>query len=150
MSNQPGLDDPPARFALAIFWVNGLLMNVGEKITKPLGQSSARWQVLGRAGFPSQTVSQMAREMGLTRQSVQRVVNALKGDGLVALEEMPGDRRTSLVSLTRAGQKVLAAIYKRNSMWTNRISHRIAAEEFERAIELLERIGTILEEDLNG
>jgi len=125
-------------------------MNAGEKITKPLGQSSARWQVLGRAGFPPQTVSQMAREMGLARQSVQRVVNDLKSDGLVAFEEIPTDKRTSLVTLTPAGQEVLTEIYKRNSLWTNRISHLIPAEKFERAIELLEHIGTILEEDLHG
>ncbi len=150
VSSQPGLDEPPARFALVIFWVNGLLMNVGEKITKPLGQSSARWQALGRASFPPQTVSQMAREMGLARQSVQRVVNDLKRDGLVALEETPTDKRTSLVTLTPAGEEVLAKIYKQNSMWTNRISRRIPPEEFEKAIELLEHIGTILEEDLHG
>jgi DNA-binding MarR family transcriptional regulator len=125
-------------------------MAAGEKITKVLGQSSARWQVLGRASFPPQTVSQMAREMGLSRQSVQRVVNALKHDGLVSLKEIPTDKRTSLVTLTPAGQKVLSEIYKRNSMWTNRISHRISAEKFEKAIDLLEHIGAILEEDLHG
>jgi len=92
----------------------------------------------------------MAREMGLARQSVQRVVNALKRDGLVALEEIPTDRRTSLVTLTPAGQKTLAEIYKQNSMWTNRISRRISAQEFEKAIELIEHIGTTLEEDLHG
>ena len=150
VSDQPGLDDPPSRFALAIFWVNGLLMNTGEKITSPVGQSSARWQVLGRAGFTPQTVAQMAREMGLARQSVQRVVNALKDDGLVTLEEIPNDKRTSLVTLTRAGQKVLATIYERNSVWTKRIMRRISVEEFEKAIEQLEHIGMILEEDSHG
>lgn len=122
-------------------------MTIGEKTTKPLGQSSARWQVLGRAEFPGQTVARMARDMGLARQSVQRVVNALRGDGLVKLEGIPGDRRTSRVALTRTGEEVLAAIYKRNSAWTRRISRRVSAEEFDKAIESLRRIGAILEEE---
>ena len=147
VSSQPELDSPPSRFALAVFWVNGLLMNNGEKLTKPLGQSSARWQVLGRASFAPQTVAQMARDMGLSRQSVQRIVNVLKSDGLVRLEEIPTDKRTSVVTLTDAGQKVLAAIYARSSQWTERILSRIPVDEFEKAIEQLSHIGTILEED---
>jgi len=92
----------------------------------------------------------MARDMGLARQSVLRVVNALKDVGLVALEEMPNDKRTSLVTLTCAGQKVLAAIYERNAAWAERILCRVSAEEFEKAIEQLEHIGAILEEDFYG
>jgi len=92
----------------------------------------------------------MARDMGLARQSVLRVVNALKDVGLVALEEMPNDKRTSLVTLTSAGQKVLAAIYERNAAWAERILCRVSAEDFEKAIEQLEHIGAILEEDFYG
>jgi len=147
VSSQPELDSPPSRFALAVFWVNGLLMNNGERITKPLGQSSARWQVLGRASFDPQTVAGMARDMGLARQSVQRIVNVLKRDGLVALEQIPSDKRTSIVTLTEAGRKVLSAIYARNAEWSKRILSRIPVEELEAAIKQLERIGTILEED---
>lgn len=125
-------------------------MKVGERITKPLGQSSARWQVLGRADAPLQTVSQMARDMGLARQSVQRVANDLRRDGLVTFVELAGDRRTSLVKLTPAGHKVLGEIYARNSEWAERMSERISAKEFENAIELLEKIGKILEEKSDG
>ncbi|HUX21087.1 MAG TPA: MarR family transcriptional regulator [Spirochaetia bacterium] len=125
-------------------------MNVGERLTEPVGQSSARWQVLGRAGMAPQTVAGMAREMGLARQSVQRVVNVLKVEGLVVLEAIPGDKRTSLVALTGAGRKVLSAIYKRNSAWAKQISRSIPDDEFEKAINLLQHIGTILEENSHG
>jgi len=147
VSSQPELESPLSRFALAVFWVNGLLMNNGEKITKPLGQSIARWQVLGRASFDPQTVAGMARDMGLARQSVQRIVNVLKSEGLVALEEIPSDRRTSIVTLTQAGRNVLEAIYARNAEWANRILSRIRVEELDAAIAQLQRIGSILEED---
>ena len=123
-------------------------MRSGENVTKPLGQSSARWQILGRAGYARQTVSQMAREMGLARQSVQRVADALERDGLIILETIPSDKRTALVTLTTAGQKVLTEIYKRNGEWAKRISQRIPAHEFEKATELLTHIAAIIEEDL--
>ena len=148
MDSQPGINDLPSRFALSIFWVHGLLMNAGERATKPLGQSNARWQVLGRAEFVPQTVSQMAREMGLARQSVQRVVDTLVRDGLVRLDSIPTDKRTAHVALTAAGKKVLAEIYERNGLWTQRISQLIPAEEFEKAIESLEHIGMIIKGDL--
>jgi DNA-binding MarR family transcriptional regulator len=149
MDYQQGIDDPVSQLALAVFRINGLLMRSGENVTRPLGQSSARWQVLGRAGYVPQTVSQMAREMGLARQSVQRVADALQRDGLATLEAIPSDKRTALVTLTTAGQKVLAEIYKRNGEWTQRISHDIPAHEFEKATELLARIATIIEGDLH-
>jgi MarR family len=46
-------------------------------MSRDLGMSNGRWQVLGApaiAGRPL-SVSQIARNMGLTRQSVQRTVN---------------------------------------------------------------------------
>ena len=68
-------NDPLSRFALSIFWINGLLLRNGDRLTRSIGQSSARWQVLGRVGDQPQTVAQIARDMGHARQSVQRVAD---------------------------------------------------------------------------
>jgi DNA-binding MarR family transcriptional regulator len=102
-------DDAWTGFALAVFRVNGLIMRAGEGISRPLGQSSARWQVLGRA-FEPQTVAAMAKDMGHARQSVQRVADALVADGLVACTAHPTDRRTRLLELTPLGMQVLGAM----------------------------------------
>src|SRR5258708_31229486 len=75
-------EDPLSRFSLSIFRLNGLLMWNGDRITGSIGQSSARWQVLGRVGYQPQTVAQMAREMGHARQSVQRLAAVLAKEGL--------------------------------------------------------------------
>jgi len=140
--------DAPSQFALIIFRINGLLMRNGERITRELGQSSARWQVLGRVGFATQTVAQMAREMGLARQSVQRVADLLAAEGLTEFKVNPGDQRTKLVEITPAGRAVLADIYQRNSEWSQRIQTRLDPEVFLEVMEPLERIGRILEEDI--
>src|SRR5215207_9086901 len=104
-------DDPLSRFSLSVFRVNGLLMRDGDSITRSIGQSSARWQVLGRVGYQPQTVAHMAREMGHARQSVQRVADVLANEGLVIYKENPADRRAQLLELTPHGAQVLAAIY---------------------------------------
>src|SRR5260370_11849015 len=93
-------NDPLSRFALSIFWINGLLMRTGDRLTRSIGQSSARWQVLGRVGYQPQTVAQIARDMGHARQSVQRVADVLATEGLVVYQKNPAHRRAPLHART--------------------------------------------------
>jgi hypothetical protein len=57
---------------LEVFRLNGRLLAAGDRMTRPSGQTSARWQVLGAINPEPRTVAQIARVMGLARQSVQR------------------------------------------------------------------------------
>src|SRR5271170_2441208 len=63
MSPAVNPEDAWTRFAMSVFKVNGIIIRAGEGITNPLGQSSARWQVLGRAYEPT-TVAKMAQDIG--------------------------------------------------------------------------------------
>src|SRR5260221_10757673 len=114
-------DDVWSKFALSIFKLNGLLMLAGEGITQPIGQSSARWQVLGRVGFEPQTVAEMARDMGHARQSVQRVADVLAKEGLIVYKDHPTDRRTKLLEMTPHGAEILRTIYSLNEQWARHI-----------------------------
>jgi DNA-binding MarR family transcriptional regulator len=120
MATDTGPTDPWSEFAIAIFRMNGLIMQAGEALSAQVGQSSARWQVLGRA-FQPQTVAEMARSIGYARQSVQRVANALAADGLVRYTAHPNDRRTKVVELTPSGLEVLQAIYEHQLEWSERV-----------------------------
>lgn len=98
--------------SLAVFRLNGALIAAGNRLTAPLGLTSARWQVMGAislAGAP-QTVARIARAMGLARQSVQRLADQLAKDGVVAFADNPDDRRARLVSLTPRGEALFARI----------------------------------------
>ncbi|WP_248960658.1 MarR family winged helix-turn-helix transcriptional regulator [Sphaerisporangium perillae] len=125
MSDRRGPEDAWSEFVLAVFDVNGLITQAGERISRPLGQSSARWHVLGRA-FQPQTVAQMAAEMGHARQSVQRVADVLEREGLIAYRPLPTDRRTKLVELTPRGHEVLGEIYQRQVAWFAEIASRLS------------------------
>jgi len=143
-----GKQDELWALSLAVFRVNGLLMRNGERLTAPSGQSSARWQILGRADDSPRTVAQMARELGLARQSVQRVADALEADGLVAYIDNPSDRRARLVAITPAGVEALADIVDRYRRWTQEIALRLDADDLAVARAALDRVGDCIEADL--
>jgi DNA-binding MarR family transcriptional regulator len=115
-----GPHDPWSEFAQMVFKLNGLIMLAGESISGAVGQSSARWQVLGRAIEP-RTVADLAREVGYARQSVQRVADVLAREGLIAYRPHPTDRRTKLIELTPSGWRVLKALYERQLEWSERV-----------------------------
>jgi DNA-binding MarR family transcriptional regulator len=142
-------DDAWTKFALSIFKLNGLIMRAGEGITRPIGQSSARWQVLGRA-FEPQTVADMARDIGHARQGVQRIADVLAEEGLIAYKDHPTDRRTKLLELTPQGMEVLNAIYGRQLEWSRRVTAKVDPKQLVAVADALEAIGQIVETEVDG
>jgi len=140
-------NDPLGRFALSIFRINGLLLRTGDRLTRSIGQSSARWQVLGRVGYQPQTVAQIARDMGHARQSVQRVADVLAKEGLVVYQDNPANRRAPLLELTPHGADILMTIYARNEEWIQHIMTKLTDEQVTAVADALEGIGHILEAD---
>ncbi|MBV8371775.1 MAG: MarR family transcriptional regulator [Candidatus Eremiobacteraeota bacterium] len=123
--------NPLGNLAVEIFRLNGALLSSGNSMTRDLGMSSSRWQVVGAiemAGRPL-SVSQIARNMGLTRQSVQRLVNELEADGFLVLADNPNHRRASLASLTPTGRRVFRKIMDRQVTWSEQILAAAALSE---------------------
>jgi DNA-binding MarR family transcriptional regulator len=120
-----GPQDAWSTFVRAVFDVDALINKAGERVARPLGQSAARWHVLGRA-FQPQTVAQMAADMGHAPQSVQRLVNVLEAEGLLTLRPHPSDRRTKLVELTPSGHEVLTGIYEQQVRWFQGLAPRLS------------------------
>ncbi len=132
---------------LEIFRVNGLLLAAGDRLTGDLGLSSARWQVMGAIDGAPLPVAQIARNMGLTRQAVQRVANVVAEAGLVEFAENPDHRRAKLVCLTAAGRAVLEAINQRQIEWSNRLAERQDVAEIEAALGVMQSFRRRLEAD---
>jgi DNA-binding MarR family transcriptional regulator len=122
---------------LETFRLNGRLLAAGDKLTAPLGLTSARWQVLGAIGGEPLPVAQIARNMGLTRQSVQRTVNLLADEGLVAFEPNPNHRRAKLVSLTGEGQARLAAVSRGQVGWARQVAAPLSQHDLRTAVRVL-------------
>lgn len=125
--------------------MNGLLLAAGDRLTRDLGLSSARWQVLGAIEDGPATVAQIARKMGLKRQSVQRLVDVLVEARLVALAPNPNHQRSPLVHFTAAGTRAYAQLQALQAGWANRIADGIAARALADALATLRHLRQRLE-----
>ena len=120
--------------ALTSFRLNGQLLAVAEDLARPVGLTAAWWQVLGAVLGEPQSVSEIGRAMGLTRQSVQRIADLLVERDLAAYAENPAHRRAKLVTPTSAGRDAVAAI---NPAHRDRAAALVAELGAERLAEVL-------------
>lgn len=129
------------------FQWNGRLLAAGDRLTKPLGLTSARWQVLGAITTQNLSVAQIARNMGLARQNVQRLADAMEHDGLIEYATNPDHKRAKLVCLTRRGRATMKKLDILQSTWANRITDKVTAAEIQAACALIKKLRSRLEAD---
>ena len=98
-----------SRAALSAFRLNGQFLSAAEELAKPAGLTAARWQVLGAVLHEPLPVAGIARAMGITRQSVQRIADLLVDQGLAEYTPNPAHRRAKLVAPTAAGRAASVA-----------------------------------------
>src|SRR3712207_6073396 len=84
----------------------GALRRYGDALTRPLGQTEVRWAVLSVLSGGARTVPQVARRLGVTRQSVQRVANLLAAEGLIESVANPDNARSPLFRPSERGEEV--------------------------------------------
>ena len=127
---------------LEAFRLNGTLLAAGDVLVRDLGLTSARWQVVGALGLEDRplTVAQIGRRMGISRQAVQRLVNDLVRDGLLAFEDNPDHKRSRLVTLTADGSDAYAEADTRQVAWVNALGAGLGADDVAAAVTVLKTI----------
>ena len=132
---------------LSIFRANGQLLASGDVLGASEGLTSARWQVMGAIALAERplTVPQIARRMGITRQSVHATVKRLVADGLVELAPNVDHRRSELVRLTELGKRRYASLDGRQAEWVNRLARGIGRAELETAARVVAELSARLE-----
>jgi DNA-binding MarR family transcriptional regulator len=113
---------------LKVFRLNGRFLDVAGQITQGTGLTAARWQVLGAVLPGPLSVASVARSMGLTRQSVQRLADVLVVEGLCEYRENPAHQRAKLLSPTSDGWAAIRRIHPIQVDWANRVG-RVVGEE---------------------
>jgi DNA-binding MarR family transcriptional regulator len=125
---------------LAVFRLNGRLLAAGDRLGSDLGLTSARWQVLGALESGPGSAAEIARRMGLKRQSVQRLVDAMTADGLLKLADNPHHKRARLVHVTELGRARYAAIMARHLDWANALGEGLDPRTLASAAALAEEL----------
>jgi len=116
---------------LDLFRLNNRVLAAGDRLIAGLGLTSARWQVLGTviAADRPQPVAWLARDMGANRQNVQRIVNDLAAEGLVAFQPNPHHRRAQLVVLTGKGREAFDAAMRLQAPWVDGLAEGLRVED---------------------
>ena len=133
---------------LDLFSLTSRMLTVGDKLVADLGLTSARWQILGavtQADRP-QPVAWLARDLGAYRQNVQRIINDLHKEGLVAFEANPHHRRAQLVVLTDKGKRAFEAAMNLQVPWVDNLSDGLSVKD----LETVHRVVAALRKKLEG
>jgi DNA-binding MarR family transcriptional regulator len=124
---------------LTVFRLNGRLIDAGNGLVKDLGLTSAWWQVLGALSLSPMPlpVAHIARNMGLARQSVQRITDLLANEGMVRFAPNPHHQRAKLLVLTDRGAAAVAAAGERQRPWACHLAAGLTEERLIVALEVL-------------
>jgi DNA-binding MarR family transcriptional regulator len=133
-----------------VFRLNGRLLAAGDALVADLGLTSARWQVLGAVALSPVPlpVAHLARNMGLARQSVLRLVDEMMNDGLVRYAPNPHHRRARLVLLTGRGEIAYRAAMDRQAPWADDLATGLTCETLMSTTSVLHRIRSRLDNDI--
>ena len=133
---------------LDLFRLNSLLLTAGDRLVAGLGLTSARWQILGAiiGAERPEPVAWLARDLGANRQNVQRIINDLHKEGLVAFAANPHHRRAQLVVLTDKGRRMFDVAMRLQAPWINSLSNGLSVAN----IETVRRVVTALRSRLEG
>jgi DNA-binding MarR family transcriptional regulator len=118
---------------LELFSLNNRVTAAGDRLVAGLGLTSARWHILGTivAADRPQPVAWLARDMGAHRQNIQRIVNDLEKEGLVAFQPNPHHRRAQLVALTGKGKQAYEAAMRLQVPWVNELAEGLRVKDIE-------------------
>jgi DNA-binding MarR family transcriptional regulator len=131
--------------ALSVFRLNGQMLDVAEDLARPAGLTAARWQVLGAVLHEPSSVAGIARQMGITRQSVQRIADLLVAQGLAEYLPNPAHRTAKLLRPSPEGLDAIQRIDPGHASLAARLVAQLGHDELDRVREALSSLSTALD-----
>lgn len=135
-----------SRSALGVFRLNGQFLGVAEELASPAGLTAAWWQVLGAVLGEPLPVAGIARAMGITRQSVQRIADLLVERDLAEYRPNPAHRRAKLLAPTEQGRAAIRRIDPGHAAFAERLAEAFGEDELDAAVQVLERLSKVLDQ----
>ena len=132
--------DALTALVLPTFALNGEFLEAAAAITAPHELTPARWQVLGAVLEEPLPVAEIARRVGLTRQSVQRVANDVVAQGWAHWQPNPGRRGQNLLVLTGKGRRAITALTAEQHAWADTVGQEIGEKNLKTLGTLINRL----------
>jgi DNA-binding MarR family transcriptional regulator len=101
----------------------------------------AQSQVLFYVGdHPACPMGEVAKAFGVTLPAVTHIVDRLEEKRFMARGQHPGDRRVSVLELTRAGQALVEELHSIQMQALDRVLSRMSVDDRERAVRGIEAL----------
>ncbi len=140
----PSAQELLSRAAVTAFRLNGQFLSVADELARRPG-SRRRGGRCWRGAGGAAAVAGIARSMGITRQSVQRIADLLVERGLAEYTENPAHRRAKLLRVTDAGRRAVARIGPPHAEFAARLAGELGVEGLSDAVGALERLSEALD-----
>ncbi|MFF7300356.1 MarR family transcriptional regulator [Streptomyces sp. NPDC008265] len=134
-----------SRTALGVFRLNGQFLSLSDELARPAGLTAAWWQVLGAVLREPLPVAGIARTMGITRQSVQRIADLLVEKDLAEYVPNPAHRRAKLLRPTEEGRSAVDRIGPGHAAMAARLAAELGDSAFADTVRVLERLAEALD-----
>ena len=124
------------------FRLNSRLQTTADRMARDVGLTGTRWQMLNAVAQATRpaTISDIARWMGLARQSVQQVANALAKGDLIAYQSNPKHQRAPLVVVTKKAAKLLEQLDEQRFAWARTVAATLPATDIKVASDILRAV----------
>jgi DNA-binding MarR family transcriptional regulator len=131
----------------AVFAAHSSVLRYGDVANAEFGQSSARWRVMFNIAEGRGSVAEIARATDYSRQSIQRLADALVADGLANYSPDPEDRRRQIITLTAKGSAQLEKMESYFDSWSKRLVQTLGKKRVTQTIEDLHELKRVLDAD---
>lgn len=136
-----------SHLSLEVLRLANELTAAGDTLAGRAGLTHARWLVLESVGRTPRTVADVARSLGLARQSVQRLADALADEGFASFADNPAHRRARLLRPTTRGRAALETVRAEQAAWANRRAEQLDPARMQDTLTTLAALRRRLEAD---
>ena len=131
--------------ALTAFALNGRFLDVAEQLAAPVGLTATRWQVLGAVLNEQLTQAEIARRMGITRQSVRRTSLQLVEEEMLRFISNPSSRKAMLLQLTEKGRAAINKIKPQHIAFAKQLEERLGKGQMLKILDAMAELRDTLE-----
>lgn len=123
-----------------IFQLNALLEEKGDSVVSDLPINSSRWRVMEALTNANQSMpaAHIAKDIGLSRQNVNRLIQEMIKDGFLEAKENPYHQRAKLIELTQKGAYLYDEVKRRRDVISHFLLKHFSQEKLDEAVELLD------------